>query len=76
MIDPKPDEADSDAENDADAAPAKKPKKPAANKPVDLKGKRKELPNTTREMIEKQQQSAIDLYRQLKKNNRINNVET
>lgn len=35
---------------------------------IDLKGKRKELPRATREMIEKQQQNAMDAYRLIKKN--------
>jgi len=36
----------------------------------DLKGKRKELPMATREMIENQQKNVVELYRQLKKKNR------
>lgn len=75
VIDPKADEDDSDAENSDIGSPAKKSKNSAVSKVIDLKGKRKELPDTTREMIEKQQQSAIEMYRQLKKNNRINNIE-
>lgn len=40
-------------------------------KAVDLKGKRKDLPRLTREMIELKQKNAIDAYRQLKKNKKI-----
>lgn len=36
----------------------------------DLKGKRKELPMATRQMIENQQKNVVELYRQLKKRNR------
>lgn len=35
--------------------------------PVDRKGKRKNLPNSTRISLETQRQNAVDLYRQLKK---------
>lgn len=36
----------------------------------DLKGKRKELPMATRQMIENQQKNVVELYRQLKKKSR------
>lgn len=35
--------------------------------PVDKKGKRKNLPNSTRIALENERQNAVDLYRQLKK---------
>lgn len=35
--------------------------------PIDKKGKRKNLPNSTRMALESAQQNAVDLYRQLKK---------
>lgn len=47
-------------------------KKTNTFKAVDLKGKRKELPAATREMIEKQQQNVMNMYRELKKTNRLN----
>ncbi|XP_037046265.1 coiled-coil domain-containing protein 137 [Bradysia coprophila] len=48
---------------------------PKANKATklpsfDLKGKRKELPMATRQMIENQQKNVVEMYRQLKKKNR------
>lgn len=82
MLDPQQagESADDDDDN-ADGAGEPKPKKTKKatvdpKKPVDLKGKRKELPAATRQMIEKQQQSVMDMYRQLKKTNRLNNIET
>jgi len=40
---------------------------PIKNGPIDKKGKRKNLPNSTRMALEAEQQNVIDLYRQLKK---------
>lgn len=57
---------------------ASKPKKAKASTPktsFDLKGKRRELTDGMRQMIEKQQQSVMDMYRELKKKNRLNNIE-
>lgn len=63
--------------DDEDSVSVDEPKAPKTQKNgvIDLKGKRKELPAATRQMIEKQQQNVMDMYRQLKKTNRLNNVE-
>lgn len=48
--------------------------KMTAHGTIDLTGKRKELPTATRMMIEKQQQNVMDMYRQLKKKNRMDGL--
>lgn len=55
--------------------PAKKAKATTAKTSFDLKGKRRELTEGMRQMIEKQQQNVMDMYRELKKKNRLNNIE-
>lgn len=54
--------------------PSPRVKKTAAFKAVDLKGKRKELPGATRQMIELQQQNVINMYKEMKKKNRLDSV--
>lgn len=46
---------------------ATKPTMKVIKGPIDKKGKRKNLPNSTRMALESAQQNAVDLYRQLKK---------
>lgn len=43
-------------------------------KAIDLKGKRKELPAAARQMIEQQQQNVMNLYKEMKKKNRLENI--
>uniref|UniRef100_A0A182VRK7 M-type 9 protein n=1 Tax=Anopheles minimus TaxID=112268 RepID=A0A182VRK7_9DIPT len=50
-----------------DPVPKKTPKKKTTEAKLDLKGKRKKLPVATRMKIEREQQSVIEMYRQLKK---------
>lgn len=44
-----------------------KPNKKVIKGPIDKKGKRKNLPNSTRLALETERQNAVDMYRQLKK---------
>lgn len=46
----------------------------AVFKVIDLKGKRKELPAAARQMIEQQQQNVMSLYKEMKKKNRLENI--
>uniref|UniRef100_A0A1Q3EYN8 Putative m-type 9 protein n=1 Tax=Culex tarsalis TaxID=7177 RepID=A0A1Q3EYN8_CULTA len=58
-------------EQDEEQPRKKKTKKgAAAEKKVDLKGKRKNLPVATRMKLDREQQSVIDMYRQIKKQGR------
>lgn len=43
-------------------------------KAIDLKGKRKELPAAARQMIEQQQQNVMNLYKEMKKKHRLENI--
>uniref|UniRef100_A0A182MWQ2 Coiled-coil domain-containing protein 137 n=1 Tax=Anopheles culicifacies TaxID=139723 RepID=A0A182MWQ2_9DIPT len=54
-------------EEQQEPSPKKTSKKKAAETKLDLKGKRKKLPVATRMKIEREQQSVIEMYRQLKK---------
>lgn len=67
--------ADGTVDGEAAATKAKKPKATTQKTSHDLKGKRRELTQGMRQMIEKQQQNVMDMYRELKKKNRLNNVE-
>uniref|UniRef100_A0A182K7F6 Uncharacterized protein n=1 Tax=Anopheles christyi TaxID=43041 RepID=A0A182K7F6_9DIPT len=52
---------------DEEPVPKKSSKKKEKETKLDLKGKRKKLPIATRMKIEREQQSVIEMYRQLKK---------
>ncbi|XP_053659290.1 coiled-coil domain-containing protein 137 [Anopheles marshallii] len=54
-------------EEQEEPVPKKTSKKKGSEPKLDLKGKRKKLPVATRMKIEREQQSVIDMYRQLKK---------
>lgn len=59
-----------DEGEEEDAEPQKKKSKKKAHtqlQKVDLKGKRKKLPVSTRMKLEREQQSVIEMYRQMKK---------
>lgn len=49
-------------------------KNTSAFKTIDLKGKRKELPAAARQMIEQQQQNVMNLYKEMKKKHRLENI--
>lgn len=65
---------DGDEATAAVVSAAPRLKKTSAFKAVDLKGKRKELPGATRQMIEQQQQNVINMYKEMKKKNRLDTV--
>lgn len=52
-----------------------KPSTPQQKHIGTLKGKRKDLPLAMRNMIEKEQSSIVEMYRKLKKSQRLENVE-
>ncbi|XP_052889512.1 coiled-coil domain-containing protein 137 [Anopheles moucheti] len=57
-------------EDQEEPVPKKTSKKKATETKLDLKGKRKKLPVATRMKIEREQQSVIEMYRQMKKKQR------